>query len=76
MVAEAVVLVTANLAVLVVTLSVLCLLLTSRRWVFPSVVVAAEVSLSTDHLTVEVVEDLVITTQAILVLVEVERVDF
>ena len=39
-------------------------------------VVAAEVSLSTDHLMVEVVEDLVITTQAILVLVEVERVDF
>ena len=39
-------------------------------------VVAVEVSLSTDHLMVEVVEDLVITTQAILVLVDLVRVDF
>jgi hypothetical protein len=37
---------------------------------------AVEVSLSTDHLMVEVVEDLVITTQAILVLVVLVREDF
>jgi hypothetical protein len=39
-------------------------------------VVAAEVSLSTEHLMVEAVEDLVITTQAIRVLVDLVRVDF
>ena len=39
-------------------------------------VVAAEVSLSTDHLMVGVVVDLVITTQVILVLVDLVRVDF
>ena len=39
-------------------------------------VVAAEVSLSMDHLMVAVVEDLVITTQAILVLVDLVKVDF
>jgi hypothetical protein len=38
-------------------------------------VVAAEVSLSMDHLTVVVVEDLVITTQAILVLVDLVKAD-
>ena len=53
MVAEAVVLVTANLAVLVVTLSALCLLLTSRRWVFPSVVVAVEPGISTEVVMVD-----------------------
>ena len=39
-------------------------------------VVAAEVSLSMEHLMVEVVEDLVITTQVILVLVVLVRGDF
>ena len=39
-------------------------------------VVAVEVSLSTDHLMAEVVEDLVITTQAILELVDLVKVDF
>jgi hypothetical protein len=38
-------------------------------------VVAAEVSLSMDHLMVVVEEDLVITTQAILVLVDLVKVD-
>ena len=38
-------------------------------------VAAAEVSLSTDHLMVGVVVDLVITTQVILVLVDLEEVD-
>jgi len=37
--------------------------------------VAAEVSLSMDHLMVVVEEDLVITTQAILVLVDLVKAD-
>tara|TARA_B100002019_G_C20853439_1_gene395750 strand:+ start:289 stop:516 length:228 start_codon:yes stop_codon:yes gene_type:complete len=37
--------------------------------------VAVEVSLSTDHLMVEVVEALVLTTQVVVVLVDLEEVD-
>tara|TARA_Y100000004_G_scaffold94617_1_gene106001 strand:- start:65 stop:289 length:225 start_codon:yes stop_codon:yes gene_type:complete len=37
--------------------------------------VVAEVSLSTDHLMVEVVEALVLTTQVVVVLVDLEEVD-
>ena len=37
--------------------------------------VAVEVSLSTDHLMVEVVEALVLTTQVVVVLAELEEVD-
>ena len=39
-------------------------------------VVAAEVSLSMDHLMVAVVEVLVLTTQAVAALAELEKVDF
>jgi|TARA_Y100000015_G_C2359538_1_gene74560 hypothetical protein len=37
--------------------------------------VVVEVSLSTDHLMVEVVEALVLTTQVVVVLVDLEEVD-
>ena len=39
-------------------------------------VVVAVVSLSMDHLMVEVVEDVVLTTQVVAALVDLEKVDF
>jgi hypothetical protein len=39
-------------------------------------VVVAEASLSTDHLMVEVVEDVVLTIQVVAALVDLVRVDF